>query len=97
MNAYLTQQQKQQAHGLIDCLPPEKLSAVLNLLEVLVDPFDRALASADIDDEPVTEEDHRDIEASRLWFSQNKGTSFDQAVVDLGLTIEAVTNFKDAK
>ena len=46
MNTELAQQQKQRAHGMIERLAPEKLSAVVRLLEVMLDPFDRALATA---------------------------------------------------
>jgi len=95
MNTELTQQQKQYAHGMIERLAPEKLSAVVGLLEVMLDPFDRALATAEIDDEPVTEEERRDIEASREWFQHNQGTPFEQVVTELGLTMEEVTNYKD--
>ncbi len=89
MNPKLTQQRKQQAHGMIERLAPEKLSAVVGLLEVMLDPFDRALAIASIDDEPVTEEDRRDIQASREWFKHNPGTPFEQAAAELGLSMEA--------
>ncbi len=95
MNTELTQQQKQLAHGMIERLAPEQLSAVVGLLEVMLDPFDRALATAEIDDEPVTEEERRDIEASREWFKHNQGTPFEQVVTELGLTMEEVTNYKD--
>lgn len=95
MNTEFTQQQKQHAHGMIERLAPEKLSAVVGLLEVLLDPFDRALATAEIDDEPVTEEDLRDIEASREWFKHNEGIPFEQVVAELGFTMEEVTNYKD--
>lgn len=95
MNTEFTQQQKQLAHGMIERLAPEKLSAVVGLLEVMLDPFDRALAAAGLDDEPVTEEDLRDIEASREWFKHNQGTPFEQAITELGLTMEEVTNYKD--
>ncbi len=95
MNTEFTQQQKQHAHGMIERLAPEKLSAVVGLLEVLLDPFDRALATAEIDDEPVTREDLRDIEASREWFKHNQGIPFEQVVAELGLTMEEVTNYKD--
>ena len=40
-------QQRQQAHLLLDVLPEEKLFAVHNLLEVLVEPLNRASASLD--------------------------------------------------
>lgn len=95
MNTELTQQQRQHAHGMIERLAPEKLSAVVGLLEVMLDPFDRALAIAEIDDEPVTEEERRDIEASREWFKHNQGTPFEQVVTELGLTMEEVINYKD--
>lgn len=95
MNTELTQQQKQYAHGMIERLAPEKLSAVVGLLEVMLDPLDRALATAEIDDEPVTEQERRDIEASREWFEHNQGTPFEQVVAELGFTMEEVTNYKD--
>lgn len=53
------------------------------------------MAAAEIDDEPVTEEDVRDIEVGREWFKHNKGIPFEQVVADLGFTMEEVTNFKD--
>ena len=94
MNAETTQQQKQHARGMIERLAPEKLSAVVGLLEVLLDPFDLALATAEIDNEPVTDEERRDIETSREWFKHNEGTPFEQVVAELGLTMEEVSNFK---
>ena len=95
MNTEYTQQQKQHAHGMIERLAPEKLSAVVGLLEVLLDPLDRALAVAEVDDEPVTEEERRDIEAAHEWFEHNEGIPFEQAVAELGLAMEEVTNYKD--
>ena len=88
-------QQKQHAHGLIERLAPEKLSAIVGLLEVMLDPVDRALAAADIDDEPVTEEEMRDIEASREWFKHNKGIPIEQVVSELGFTMDEVKNYQD--
>ena len=88
-------QQKQHAHGLIELLAPEKLSAIVGLLEVMLDPVDRALAAADIDDEPVTDKEMRDIEASREWFKHNKGIPFEQVVSELGFTMDEVKNYQD--
>ena len=95
MNTDITQQ-KQHAHGMIERLAPEKLTAVVGLLEVLLDPLDRALAAAGMDDEPVTEKERRDIEASREWFIHNEGIPFEQVVANLGLTMEEVLNHKEA-
>ena len=95
MNIDITQQQKQHAHGMIERLAPEKLSAVVGLLEVLLDPLDRALAIAEIDDEPVTEAELRDIEASREWFKHNEGIPFEKVVADLGFTMEEIANHRE--
>ena len=95
MNSELTQLQKQHAHGMIERLAPEKLCAVVGLLEILLDPFDRALAAAEIDDEPPTEEERRDIEASREWFKHNEGIPFEKVVAELGFTMEEVANYKE--
>ena len=82
-------------HALVDQLPPVQLAAVETLLQSMLDPFARKLATAEIDDEPVTEEERRDIEGSREWFKHNPGTPFEQVVTELGFTMEEVTNFKD--
>jgi hypothetical protein len=36
-------QERRQAHALLDMLPPERLNAVRNLLEVMVEPLARSL------------------------------------------------------
>ncbi len=91
----ITHQQKQHAHGMIERLAPEKLSVVVGLLEVLLDPLDRALATAEIDDEPVTDEELRDIEASREWFKHNEGIPFEKVVTDLGFTMEEIAKHRE--
>ena len=87
--------ERQRAHAFLDRLPQEQLSAVTSLLESMLSPLDRKLALAPFDDEPVTEEERREIEASGEWFKHNKGTPFEQVVAELGFTMEEVTNFKD--
>ena len=64
MNTELTQH-KQHARGMIERLTTEKLTAVAGLLEVLLDPMDRALEAAGMDDEPVTAKERRDIKNLR--------------------------------
>jgi hypothetical protein len=86
---------RQHVHELIDRLQPEQLRAIAGLLEVLVHPLDRALAAAEIDDEPLTEEERCDIEASREWFKHNEGIPFEKVVADLGLTMEEVIHHKE--
>jgi hypothetical protein len=49
-------EQREQAHSILDGLPAEKLLAVRNLLEVLVEPLPRSLANAPVEDEELTPE-----------------------------------------
>ena len=56
---------KQQAHELIDRLSTGQVSAVVGLLEAMLDPVSVALANAPIDDEPVSEEEAREIAEAR--------------------------------
>ena len=86
---------RQHVHNLIDLLPPEQLAAVEGLLQSMLGPLDRALAGAEMDDEPLTEKERCDIEASREWFRHNKGIPFEEVVADLGLTMEEVVNYKE--
>jgi len=43
---------RQNAHRLIDRMPDQQLSALVGLLETIVDPVATALRNAPIDDEP---------------------------------------------
>jgi hypothetical protein len=95
-------QQRQQAHALLDLLPAEKLSVVRSLLEgvsekdhahqlierlpdsqvatavrflefMLLDPVARAVATAPLDDEPVTQQDRRRFHDGQTWFAERGG------------------------
>jgi len=87
--------ERQQAHAYLDQLPAAQLSAVRGLLESMLDPVSRALANAPIDDEPVTEQQERDIAEAREWFKHNPGIPFEQVVAELGFTMEEVKNYRD--
>lgn len=88
-------QQKRQAHIMLDLLAPEKLSAVVGLLEVMLDPVARALANAPIDDEPVTEEDEKAVEEAREWLRHNKGIPHEQVLAELGITQEEIDSYRE--
>lgn len=47
-------QDRRQAHALLDMLPAEKLNAVRSLLEVMVEPLARSLALAAAEEEEIT-------------------------------------------
>ena len=88
-------QEREQAHALLDMLPAEKLNAVRSLLEAMGDPVSRALANAPIDDEPMTEEEERAVAEAREWLKHNPGIPFEQVVAELGFTMEEVKNYQD--
>ncbi len=90
-----TQQERLQAHAYLDYLPAAQLSAVCGLLESMLVPVSRALANAPIDDEPVTEEEERDVAEAREWLKHNRGIPFEQVVAKLGFSMEEVKNYQD--
>jgi hypothetical protein len=78
---------RQHAHQLIDRMPEVQLSALVGLLETIVDPVAAALRNAPVDDEPETEEEKRDVAEARVWLQRNggKGIPHEEAMRRLGL------------
>ena len=79
---------KQQAHELIDRLSTGQVSAVVGLLEAMLDPVSIALANAPIDDEPVSEEEARDIAEARAAYARGEVVSNEEVLAEFGLTAE---------
>lgn len=79
---------KEQAHQLIDRLAPSQVTAVVGLLEAMLDPVSRAIANAPIDDEPVSEEEARDIADARAALDRGEGIPHEQVLAEFGLTPE---------
>jgi len=82
--------EKQHAHELIDQLPAHQLSAVVGLLEAILDPVSHKLAAATFDDEPESEEERRAVERSKEWLRQRGGTGIphEEILQDFGLSKE---------
>jgi len=82
--------EKQQAHELIERLAPSQVSAVVGLLQVMLDPVARAIAEAPSDDEPVTQEERQAVARSEAWFEERggKGIPMEEVLADFGLTTE---------
>jgi len=82
--------EKQQAHELIERLAPSQVSAVVGLLQVMLDPVARAIAEAPVDDEPVTQENREAVARSEAWFEERggKGIPMQEVLADFGLTPE---------
>jgi hypothetical protein len=78
---------REQAHQLIDRLPETQLSALVGLLESIVDPVATALCNAPLDDEPETEEEKQEVAEARDWLARRggKGIPHAEAMRKLGL------------
>jgi hypothetical protein len=81
-------QERQQAHALLDRLPPEQLAAVRGLLETMLDPIDRKLALAPLDDELESEEERQAVAEAIQSLKRNGGIRMEEVLADFGLTME---------
>jgi hypothetical protein len=80
--------EKQHAHELIDRMAPGQVSAVVSLLEIILDPLARRLASAPYDDEPVSREEAREVEASQVSLARGEGIPNEKVLAEFGLSVE---------
>jgi len=78
---------RSQAHQLIDRMPETQLSALVGLLETIVDPIAAALAAAPLEDEPISEEEQHRADEARKWLQRNggRGIPHEEAMRRLGL------------
>lgn len=77
-------QQRQQAHLLIDVLADEKIPAVRSLLEVMVEPLSRSLATAPVEDEELTPETAAALDRARASLARGEGVSHEEVLREFG-------------
>ena len=77
-------EQRQQAHLLLDGLPEEKLFAVRNLLELLVEPLSRSLANAPVEDEELTPETMTSLHRASDSLDRGESVSHEQILREFG-------------
>lgn len=85
---------KEHAHELIERLAPSQVTAIVGLLEAMLDPVSRAIANAPIDNEPLTPEEEKALRAAQEWSKHNKGIPHEQVLAELGITQEEIERFK---
>lgn len=71
------QQERQQAHALLDLLPPAKLGAVRSLLEAMIDEDGDTLSPAEA----------RAIAEADEWSKHNDPIPHEQVLAEFGLTL----------
>lgn len=79
------EQQRQQAHALLDILPAEKLKAVRSLLDVMVEPLARSLALAPVEEEEITPETAAALDRARESLARGEGVSHQDVLREFGL------------
>ena len=78
-------QERRQAHALLDALPPEKLNAVRSLLEVMVEPLARSLALAQVEEDKLTPETISALDGARASLARGEGIPHDEILREFGL------------
>jgi len=83
-------QTKEKAHELIERMAPSQVSAVVVLLESMLDPVSRAIANAPTDDEPESEAERKAVAASKTWMAQHPGEGIphEDIVAEFGSSAE---------
>jgi hypothetical protein len=79
---------KQLAHELIERMSAGQVTAVVGLLEVMLDPVSAAIANAPIEDEEISEEEERAVAESKAWLEENKPIPNEVVLAEFGLTPE---------
>ena len=79
---------KQEAHELIERLSTGQVIAAVGLFKAMLDPVSVALTNAPFDDEPVSEEEARDIAEARAAAARGEVVSNEEVLAEFGLTAE---------
>lgn len=79
-------QERRRAHALLDLLPADKLNAVRSLLEVMVEPIERSLALAAVEEEEITPDTAAALDRARASLARGEGISHEEILREFGLT-----------
>jgi hypothetical protein len=78
-------QERQQAHALLDMLPAGKVNAVRGLLEVMVEPLARSLALVPVEDEEITLETAAALDRAHASLDRGEGIPHEDILREFGL------------
>jgi hypothetical protein len=82
------EEQRHQAHILLNAVPDETIPKIRSLLASIVDPLAVALANAPLDEEPLTEEEEQALAEARESFTGSEDIPHEQILKEFGLTWE---------
>ena len=63
---------------------------------MMLDPVSRAVASAPVDDEPLTAEETQALSEAREWLRYNRPIPHEQVLAELGITQEEIENYRES-
>ena len=63
----------------------------------MLDPVSRAVASAPMDDEPLTAEEAQALREAREWLKHNEPIPHEQVLAELGITQEEIENYPGSR
>lgn len=75
---------REQAHDLLDLLPDDKIPAVRTLLEAMIEPIARSLASTVVDHEEPTPETIAAIKKGRGSLARGEGVPHEDVLREFG-------------
>jgi hypothetical protein len=78
-------QERERIHALLDMLPDSKLNAVRNFLEVMVEPLERSLALASVEEEEITPETSAALDRARASLARGEGIPHEEIQREFGL------------
>jgi hypothetical protein len=75
---------KEHVYELIDRLPPNQLSAVVGLLEAMLDPVSLAIANAPVEEEELTPETAAALDRARASLARGEGIPHEEILREFG-------------
>ena len=60
----------------------------IKLITSMLDPVDRAIANAPLEDEEISEEENRAVAASKAWLKDHEPIPNEEVLAEFGLTAE---------
>ena len=78
-------QERQQAHALLDLLPAAKLTAVRGLLEAMAEPLARSLALAPVEEGEIAPETAASLDRARASLARGEGIPHEEILREFGL------------
>ena len=91
-------QERRWAHAYPDQLSPAQLSAVRALLETMLDPVSRNIATAPFEDEEISQDEEQAAAQAKKWFEEHpEGIPFDEVLAEFGLTTDDLKKYDEPR